>query len=205
MSPRPDVSEERRSQIVESAVKVFARKGFADTRMDDVAEAAGLSKGLLYWYFKSKDEILTALADLLFGDALRKIQSLPCEGLSAHACLMKYLEIFTADLRRLLKFMPVMYEFYALGFRSRTVRRVMRHYLRSLVTVLEPIIQQGMDNGEFAQGDARQTTLAMGAMLQGTLLMWAHDPNMVQVEAQLNLGAALVVRGLANKSGGNHA
>ena len=64
MSPRPNVSEERRAQIIESAIKVFARQGFASTRMDDVAIESDMSKGLLYWYFKSKDEIIIAIADL---------------------------------------------------------------------------------------------------------------------------------------------
>jgi hypothetical protein len=39
MSPRPDVSEERRNQILEAAVKVFARLGFQQTRMDDTIYA----------------------------------------------------------------------------------------------------------------------------------------------------------------------
>jgi AcrR family transcriptional regulator len=133
MAPRPDVSEERRHQIVESAAKVFARKGFADARMDDVAAEAGLSKGLLYWYFKSKDEILIAMADWLFGGKLRKMRDLPGEGLSAHACLLNCLDMFIADLRGLLKMAPVIYEFYALAFRNRTVRRVMRQYLLAVI------------------------------------------------------------------------
>jgi AcrR family transcriptional regulator len=41
MSPRPDVSEERRAQIIESAIKVFARQGFANARMDNVAAESG--------------------------------------------------------------------------------------------------------------------------------------------------------------------
>jgi len=56
MSPRPDVSEERKNQILDAAGKVFARLGFQKTRMDDIVEESGLSKGTLYWYFKSKDE-----------------------------------------------------------------------------------------------------------------------------------------------------
>ena len=48
MSPRPDVSEERKQQILEAAIAVFARLGFRAARMDDVAEQAGLSKAALY-------------------------------------------------------------------------------------------------------------------------------------------------------------
>jgi AcrR family transcriptional regulator len=56
MSPRPDVSEERKSQILEAAIDVFARLGFHQSQMD-----AGLSKGALYLYYKSKDAIIAAL------------------------------------------------------------------------------------------------------------------------------------------------
>ena len=45
MSPRPDVSEERRNQILEAAMAVFARQGFEQARMDDIAQEVGLSKG----------------------------------------------------------------------------------------------------------------------------------------------------------------
>lgn len=51
MSPRPDVSEERKNQILEAAIAVFARLGFQQTRMDDIAEQAGLCKGALYLYY----------------------------------------------------------------------------------------------------------------------------------------------------------
>jgi AcrR family transcriptional regulator len=61
MSPRPDVSEERRNQILEAAMAVFARQGFEQARMDDIAQQVGLSKGTLYLYFKSKDAIISAI------------------------------------------------------------------------------------------------------------------------------------------------
>jgi AcrR family transcriptional regulator len=51
------VSEFRTAEILESARKVFAKKGFADATMDEIAAAAGLAKGTLYLYFKSKREV----------------------------------------------------------------------------------------------------------------------------------------------------
>jgi len=45
--PRPDASEERIAQIIEAALTVFARDGFAQARMDDIAKQAGLGKGTL--------------------------------------------------------------------------------------------------------------------------------------------------------------
>ncbi len=196
MSPRPDVSEERRSQIIDSAIQVFSRLGFANTRMDDVAAAAGLSKGLLYWYFKSKEEIITAIADLLFSAEFRKMENLSTEGQTARTGLERFLNIFLEDLQGMLKVAPVIYEFYALAFRNATVRKVMQAYLRRYVAAVEPIVQQGMDTGEFTPGNAQQVTIAIGAALEGTLLLWAYAPKLVEPDLQLRTAMALLLRGL---------
>ena len=47
----------KRKQIYQAALKILAKKGFHNTKMQDVAEKAGLGKGTLYWYFKSKEEL----------------------------------------------------------------------------------------------------------------------------------------------------
>ena len=51
----------RSLQILDAALEVFAERGFAASRIDDIAAAAGLSKGGIYTHFKSKDEIFEAL------------------------------------------------------------------------------------------------------------------------------------------------
>jgi AcrR family transcriptional regulator len=196
MSPRPDVSEERRNQIIESAIKVFAREGFANTRMEDVATESGLSKGLLYWYFKSKDDIIIAIADLLFSAEFRKMQNLSIEGQTSRDCLEKVFDIFIKDLRNILKLTPVIYEFYALAFRNSTVRHVMHEYYQRFIMIMEPIIQQGMERGEFRSGDARQVTITIGAAFEGTLLLWSYAPDMIQPEQQLRASLDILIRGL---------
>ena len=50
--------EEKRRQILEAAVRVFAHKGFHTSRVGDIAEEAGVAHGLLYHYFESKDQLL---------------------------------------------------------------------------------------------------------------------------------------------------
>lgn len=55
------ILDERREQIVAGALRVFAAKGLAATKISDIARAAGVSQGLLYHYFKSKEEVFTEL------------------------------------------------------------------------------------------------------------------------------------------------
>jgi TetR/AcrR family transcriptional regulator, fatty acid metabolism regulator protein len=62
MPPAPRVSSaDRRRQLLDAAVKVFARSGFNQCRVSDIADEAGVAYGLLYHYFRSKDEVLDTL------------------------------------------------------------------------------------------------------------------------------------------------
>src|SRR5947209_20539247 len=76
MARRPDSSEIRRNQILDAATKVFVRQGFQHARMDDIVEESGLSKGTLYWYFKSKEDIINAILRRLFTGDLENVESL---------------------------------------------------------------------------------------------------------------------------------
>lgn len=56
-------SERRRRTIIESAVKLFDERGYANTSLDDVAQAVGLKREALYYYFKNRTEILLAIIE----------------------------------------------------------------------------------------------------------------------------------------------
>jgi AcrR family transcriptional regulator len=58
---RASAVEDKRRQLLDAAVRVFARKGFHASRVGDIAEEAGVAHGLLYHYFKSKDQVLEAV------------------------------------------------------------------------------------------------------------------------------------------------
>jgi AcrR family transcriptional regulator len=79
MSPRTEESnqrirEEQRERILEAARMIFAHKGFTDTKMTDIAAAAGVSYGLAYHYFKDKEEIFTRLVEWALNGALGLMQ-----------------------------------------------------------------------------------------------------------------------------------
>jgi AcrR family transcriptional regulator len=71
MSPRNEeqnelIKDERREQILSAALKVFARKGFAAAKISDIVARAGMSHGLVYHYFKSKEELGYAVLNRQF-------------------------------------------------------------------------------------------------------------------------------------------
>jgi TetR/AcrR family transcriptional regulator, fatty acid metabolism regulator protein len=64
-----EAATDRRRELLDAAVRVFARKGFHGSRVGDIAEEAGVAHGLLYHYFRSKDEVL----ETIFGEAWQRL------------------------------------------------------------------------------------------------------------------------------------
>lgn len=65
--------EERAPEILEAALACFAEKGFAGTRMDDIAARAGITKGTIYLYFESKEAVFKALARQSIGERIAAV------------------------------------------------------------------------------------------------------------------------------------
>jgi AcrR family transcriptional regulator len=60
MARTPKIVEDRRAQIIDAALHVFSQKGFERTTNKDIAQEAGITPGLIYHYFESKEELLKA-------------------------------------------------------------------------------------------------------------------------------------------------
>jgi AcrR family transcriptional regulator len=71
---------DKRRQILDAAIRVFARQGFHSTRVSDIADEAGVAYGLVYHYFKSKDEVLNELFSERWSLLLSAIEETDREG-----------------------------------------------------------------------------------------------------------------------------
>ena len=173
--PRPDVSEERREQILDAAGAVFARMGFHDARMDDIVDHANLSKGGVYWYFKSKDELAAALVERVLArsaGSLRKLLEIDQPFVERMSLLGQYI---AADVRALNKLRGVILEFYALAARDAGVRRRVRTYIDEFIELFATMIQQGIDRGQCKQTDPRRTAAVLEATCEGLMILWLVD------------------------------
>lgn len=199
MSPKPDVSEERKDQIMNAAEDVFARKGFSDARMDDIAEETGLSKGTLYLYYKSKDDLILSILDRIFQREFRVFENLDLTSMSATETIWSFAETTSKDVKMMMRLLPITYEFMGLAFRNKLVQKAFRTYLNHYMNILIPIIQHGIDIGEFRPADPKEIAIAMGAILEGTLLLWVYDNSLIEPEVHLRSGMKLLLEGVQAK------
>jgi len=68
--------EARAPEILEAALACFAQKGFAGTRMDEIARKCGITKGTIYLYFDSKESVFKALARASIGEQLAAVKTM---------------------------------------------------------------------------------------------------------------------------------
>jgi len=196
--PKPDVREERTAQIIAAAVAAFARLGFNKTRMDDIAREAGVSKGTLYLYFKSKDEIITAVLDQFFTDELDGIADLLAAPIPVAQKLETLIIQMMADTEAQLgEYLSVWLEFYAIAAREGDLREKMLEYMHQFIDLFSALIQLGIDNGEFRPVNARETAMVASAQLEGLLLLWAVDRESVNLKELTETAVDLLLRGLA--------
>ena len=196
MSPRPDVSQERKTQILNAAENIFSAKGFEEARMDDIAGETGLSKGTLYLYFKSKEELIIALLDRLVQREFNQLENLEGEDVSAAESIGKLTDMVTRDIVGILRLIPIVYSFLALTFRNKYVQRTLKDYLNRYINIFIPIIQRGIDSGEFRSVQAREVAIAAGAIIEGTILLWVYDHDAIDPGRHIHSGMGLLLEGL---------
>ncbi|MEM8532921.1 MAG: TetR/AcrR family transcriptional regulator [Chloroflexota bacterium] len=196
MSPRPDVSETRKNQILDAAAIVFARQGFYQARMDDIVTESGLSKGALYWYFKSKDDIITALLRRIFDEELIKLQSTQQTTGSVIERILGLSRHVAADFTEIARLVPITFEFYAVASRQETVRIFLKEYLVAYRTILQTIIQQGIDRQELRPVNAEDTATTIVAIYEGLLLLWVIDAEHIDWHTQPERSIRLLFDGL---------
>lgn len=201
MSPKPDVSEERRAQIVDAAMKVFARLGFKGSRMDDIVKESGLSKGLLYWYFKSKDAIIVAVIERLFAPEIDHVSKIAASDGTVSGKLRAVAHDAVRDIRTMNRLLPITIEYYSYAFRNKAVKKVLLEAGEQYYAIIQSILEEGIASGELRKVDARKTALSFGAMLEGTLLLGVFAPKMVDFAEQIESSAELLIAGLEPRPG----
>jgi AcrR family transcriptional regulator len=201
MSSKPDVQAERRGQILDAAEKVFSRLGFNKARMDDIAAESSLSKGALYWYYKSKDAIIQALLDRIFDGEMGELEALlEAEG-SASERLRIISQTAVKEIRLFEHRMPLGYEFITLAARHKVVRKTLRGYYQRMHDILSQIIQQGIDSGEFSRIDAGDAALTIMGTIEGIALFWFIDHDWVDWESLGETPMKIVLDGLSGREG----
>lgn len=175
MPRRKETKQTRQNQILDAAMEVFVRLGFSRARMDDIAATAGLSKGSLYWHFKSKEDIISAVLYRLFQGEIGNLQEISALDVPADEKLYRFIQQVADNVQAIQRWQPLMAEFYAVATRHKSVRQFLRRYYQDYIDLLSTIIREGIEEGLFRTVDARDVAFTLTAAAEGAILLCSLD------------------------------
>jgi len=177
----------KKQEIVQAAIKVFAKRGVANTRMVEIAEAAGIGKGTIYEYFKDKNEIFAEsfqhfmnMTDSVMGRSLFKITD-PI--LKLKAFITSWIEVinnFGVD------YIKVMLEFWAEGIRTNHNDGIglidMNKLYADYRAVIKAILDDGIRLGKFKKMNTTLTASILIGAFDGIMLQWILDKSVFTID-----------------------
>jgi AcrR family transcriptional regulator len=182
---RPKAMKDRHQEILDAAAKVITERGLAETRISDVAEAAGVSPGLILYYFESKDrllaEALTFANDDSFVRTSREIRRLP----TAKEQLRRLIDLsvpgYLPEYGKLDEW-ALWIEVWVRSLRDPQMakdREVLDQRWRQSIA---DIIRAGQSSGEFPPGDADEAALRLGSLIDGLAIQVIMNDSQVPPE-----------------------
>jgi AcrR family transcriptional regulator len=196
----------RPAEILDAALACFADRGFAATRLDDVAARAGITKGTLYLYFRSKEELFKAVVRQELVPNIERAELMVANAAVPSLVLLEQLVgLFSQIIGSPLSAIPKLVLTEAGNFPD-----LARFYLEEVVdrgkTLLRRVLERGVEAGELRPIDTESAVMCIVApLLVGAL--WRHSferhaGRPLDIEALCRTHLDLLRRGLAAEAGG---
>jgi TetR/AcrR family transcriptional regulator, fatty acid metabolism regulator protein len=189
LTDRSIAPEEKRRLILQAAVRVFARTGFHESRVGDIAEEAGVAHGLLYHYFDSKDELLETIFHDTWTELLAAMRDVEESAAPAREQLRGVAAILLRSWRRDPDLVRVLVREVA---RSPQLQERLGEVGEAFAAIRR-MIERGQADGDFrADLDARLASFVFYGALEETLTGWAFG-QLPDDDEQVALAEATIV------------
>ena len=182
MPTRQEQKEQRRQEILYAALELFVKKGYAATKITDIAEHVSMSVGLLFHYFESKEKLYEELIKLgLQGTAM------PGEQKCEHA--IDFFEGFARQLFYFMKEQPYVAKMFVLmadAQRSEGTPAYIKEIAMQVNTIEQfvSIVEWGQREGSVRQGNPWALSNAFWCSIQGIAEQYAAHPEMELPQAE---------------------
>lgn len=198
---------QRRNDIIDAAKHVFFKRGLQSATMDQIAKRAELSKGTLYLYFKSKEELYVSLLEegiTLFSDLM--VGAIEKEN-SPEERIRKLLRAFYAFYAEYPQYYEIMFSLQKGELPrekiSDEIYLPVRKQAADAIKLVETAIVSGIDSGHFKPVDTFEITMIIWGMANGifttTGLLNDHDLGRAGEKDLLEAAADLIIDGLRNR------
>ena len=191
--------EERQSQIMEAAMKVFTQKGYANARIDDIVNESGLSKGAIYHYYEGKKDVFIALIEHWETQTFPDFYSRNGSNRSASNILRDFAkEILKVFKSRRYVFQAEV-EFWSLANQDEQIKKRSQELYEKIINLFELVINKGIREGEFHKVNPRMTAIYILSIFQGINWFCIFDDKKLKAKDFISQSIEMIIKGIEKK------
>jgi AcrR family transcriptional regulator len=193
------------TKLMDAAMAAFCRRGLADCRMSDIADAAGLARGTAYLYFKSKEQLMVSMYKLYSKRTLEKQKTILAQAgdLTARQLLDRACETCLQSAITHRRTFSLWFQFLAMGSSpslGKAVRRTLAETYRGHSVYFEELLEKGKRAGEFRK-DANTRAVAAGlvGLLEGLMIRQYADAGLTDLAGDYPQIVRLILDGIMER------
>jgi AcrR family transcriptional regulator len=194
VSPKVGAAPIRREQIIQATIRCLAREGYSGLRTKEVAREAGLSQGILHYYFDNKRAILLAALEKVMGDLDRRLSPLLAGTADARAQLRAVITSCLGLASENREFWLVFVEFWGEMMHDQELAQINAALYRRLRRTLGAVVARGVRAGLFRRVDPEEAGSVILALVDGLSLQRTFDPRALTLQRATHVCEEAVAR-----------
>mgnify|MGYP003741993059 FL=1 len=194
-----ELQDRRKEQIMSAALSVVVSKGYDQSRMDDIVEKSQLSKGAIYWYYKSKEEVYLSLVDYWFVQYSSGVVDTLKQQESASDQLKALFDFFIEQFDKNPTTFKLLVEFWRLAGLNPDFNAKLQQIYSDFLEYIIEIIKVGVANGEFKNVEPRITALSILINIEGINWFTLFDKSGVEAHEYIDTISNFILNGLKKK------
>jgi len=204
MTPKVVDKKEKRKAILNAAMKVFARQGVSNTKIDDIALEAGIGKGTFYEYFKSKSEIISEafqhLMEQIESEVAKKLYKIPDPVEKIRCLIITWIEVLE---KSHIETMEIMLDFWAEGIRHKDYQKEVLFDLKKMYdeyrVFIAAMLVEGIRNKQIKNIDPGITASFILGALDGMMIQWFMDKSIFELSEAAETVCDIIFEGIKVK------
>ena len=179
------IKNDKKNQILDAALQIFVKKGYSETRMDDIVQESGMSKGAIYHHYSSKKDLFLELIDYWEVYCFPNILDKKYKNKSASGKLREIVKDIIVTFKKKKYVFLAELEIWSLSNHDDVVRKKTKLLYMNLLELFSNIIQDGIEKKEFKNINVRIAALSIMTSLQGVIWFSIFENSELSAEEYL--------------------
>lgn len=192
--------KQKRTEIINAAFVVFAKVGYKDARIKDIASEAGIGKGTIYEYFSSKNELLDAVFEIMMLEYIdvfekyKNTQKKPIEKLKS------LINVFGDMIEKAdEELMEIFIEFWSLCLRDEKKKAKFKKIYEKIRGIVENVLLEGIEDKSLKKHDTKSISAAVIGIPDACIFQYMIDKEFYDYKKTISTIIEAIIDGLRNE------